>query len=215
MLLSFDVAAEAVVEHDDWHTHEHLPERLSIPGFLRATRWVATGPGPRYLVLYEVLSLSTLTSDAYLQRLNHPTPWTTKIMPHYRGMKRGLCAVVGSFGLGSGHSAALIRFRATQDALRAWLLADALPSLPSRVGLGSAHLLQAAAAPAMTTEQRLRGADDPISSAILITGYDPAAIDLAEQSTVGASVLRRRGAEDLSFTPYRVDYSLASAEIGA
>jgi hypothetical protein len=41
MLLSFDVLPEVVAEHDHWHTHEHLPERLSIPGFLRGTRWVS------------------------------------------------------------------------------------------------------------------------------------------------------------------------------
>ena len=38
MLLAFDIAADAIAEHDDWHTHEHLPERLAIPGFLRGTR---------------------------------------------------------------------------------------------------------------------------------------------------------------------------------
>ena len=26
MLLSFDIAREAIAAHDDWHTHEHLPE---------------------------------------------------------------------------------------------------------------------------------------------------------------------------------------------
>ena len=26
MLLSFDVVEEAIPEHDEWHTHEHLPE---------------------------------------------------------------------------------------------------------------------------------------------------------------------------------------------
>lgn len=46
MLLSFDIAPEAIPEHDDWHTHEHLPERLSIPGFLRGTRWVALQEQP-------------------------------------------------------------------------------------------------------------------------------------------------------------------------
>ena len=52
--------SEAIAEHDDWHTHEHLPERLSIPGFLRGTRWVALQGQPRYLVLYEVERLDTL-----------------------------------------------------------------------------------------------------------------------------------------------------------
>ena len=86
MLLSFDVVPEAVSEHDYWHTHEHLPERLSIAGFLRGSRWVATRGQPRYLVLYEVAELATLTSAAYLERLNNPSAWTSKMMPHYRGM---------------------------------------------------------------------------------------------------------------------------------
>ncbi|HST00307.1 MAG TPA: hypothetical protein VLJ84_01470, partial [Usitatibacter sp.] len=95
LLLSFDIAPEAIEAHDDWHTHEHLPERLSIPGFLRGTRWVAVRGGPRYMVLYEVAELATLTSAAYSQRLDNPSAWTAKIMPHYRGMRRGLCAVAG------------------------------------------------------------------------------------------------------------------------
>ena len=57
MLLSFDVEDEAIDEHDRWHTQEHLPERLSIPGFNRGTRWIAAAGGPRYVVLYEVESL--------------------------------------------------------------------------------------------------------------------------------------------------------------
>ena len=43
MLLSFDIATETQTEHDDWHSHEHLPERLSIPGFLRGSRPARVG----------------------------------------------------------------------------------------------------------------------------------------------------------------------------
>ena len=64
MLLSLDVAKEAIPEHDEWHTHEHLPERLSIPGFIRGTRWVTLAGQPRYFVMCEVEELSTLTSAA-------------------------------------------------------------------------------------------------------------------------------------------------------
>lgn len=134
MLLGFDVVPEAMAEHDRWHTHEHLPERLSIPGFLRGTRWCALRGAPHYMVLYEVESLATLTSGAYLQRLNNPTPWTSALMPHYRGMTRGLCTVLGSFGLGLGHVGALVRFTGGDDVHR-WLLSEALPALPLRAGL--------------------------------------------------------------------------------
>src|SRR5262252_1643882 len=98
LLLSFDILPEAVDEHDDWHTHEHLPERLSIPGFFRGTRWVSVSGSPGYMVVYEVSDLATLTSGPYLERLNNPSAWTRKMMPHYRGMTRGLCSVAGSAG---------------------------------------------------------------------------------------------------------------------
>ena len=127
MLLSFDVAEEAIPEHDEWHTHEHLPERLSIPGFLRGSRWVSSTGKPRYFVMYEVAQLATLQSDAYLERLNRPSPWTSRMMAHYRGMNRGFCSVSGSLGTGIGQAGLLIRFKSeagAEPSLRAWLLDD-------------------------------------------------------------------------------------------
>ncbi len=216
MLLSFDVEADAVEEHDRWHTHEHLPERLAIPGFRRGTRWLATGDGPRYMVVYEVESLSTLASEAYLARLNNPSPWTRKMMPHYRGMTRGLCAVAGSFGFGQGSSAALVRFSPETSraaALNRWLLEEALPAVPHMPGLGSAHLLQGAQTAAMTDEQRIRGADRGVDSALIVTGYDGDAVEACADQLLGS--LPQRGAGELSCTTYRWSYSLVAAEIDA
>ena len=218
MLLAFDIDAAAIDEHDRWHTHEHLPERLSIPGFLRGTRWLAVDGAPRYMVLYEVASLATLTSEAYLQRLNNPTPWTARMMPHYRGMIRGLCSVGGSFGLGLGGTAALIRFTpdaAQSESLTRWLLDEALPALPTLPGLGSAHLLQAEHAAPMTNEQRIRGADRGVDSALIITGYEGSAVTACMSELCARQGLPARGAGGLSSATYRLSYSLASAEISA
>jgi hypothetical protein len=110
MLLLFDIAASAITEHDDWHTHEHFPERLAIPGFQRGSRWIARSATPRYFVMYEVRNLATLVSGPYLERLNHPTPWTAKMMQSYVGMRRALCEAVAGFGSGLGCAALLIRF---------------------------------------------------------------------------------------------------------
>lgn len=218
MLLSFDVLPQAAAEHDHWHTHEHLPERLAIPGFLRGTRWVALHGAPRYCVLYEVAGLQTLNSPAYLERLDQPSPWTSRMMPHYRGMRRGFCTVSASFGLGLGHAALLLRFRpavAAADALRRWLAQELLPALPGRPGLGGAHLLEATAAPAMTAEQRIRGADAGIDWALVIGGYEPAA--LADPGLLGlaASQLEARGAGDVEQALYRLDYSLGAHDLGS
>ena len=40
-----EVAPEIREEFDDWHAHEHMPERLAIPGFLRGSRWVSADGG--------------------------------------------------------------------------------------------------------------------------------------------------------------------------
>ncbi len=218
MLLSFDVEPGAIAEHDLWHTHEHLPERLAIPGFLRGTRWVAAGAGPRYMVLYEVADLAVLNSAAYLARLNSPSPWTSRMMPHYRGMVRGLCAVLGSFGLGQGGAAALIRFApapARAAALRSWLLDQVLPALPALPGLGSAHLLQGAQAAPMTDEQRIRGADRTLDMALVVTGYDELAVAACARDLCRADALPAHGATEVDCTIYRLAYALGASEAGA
>lgn len=218
MLLSFDIVQDAIPEHDDWHTHEHLPERLSIPGFLRGTRWVAVQGQPRYFVIYEVEQLATLTSSAYLERLNNPSPWTSKMMPHYRGMTRGFCSVAGSFGLGIGHAALLIRFKPaaeTASALRNWLLQDILPLLPSAPGLGSAHLFEGAVTPGMTNEQRLRGADAGVDWALLVTGYSLEAVANLERADLGNAQLEEHGAAGIVAALYRMDYSIIRRELDA
>lgn len=218
MLLSFDIAPEAIEEHDRWHTHEHLPERLSIPGFLRGTRWIAAAAEPRYMVLYEVRDLRVLTSAAYLARLNDPTPWTQRIMPFYRGMSRGLCSVLGSFGQGQGGAAALIRFgsdEASAGRLNRWLLEEVLPDVPHAAGLGSAHLLAGAQAAAMTKEQRIRGADRGVDSAIIVTGYDSQAVAAFADGLCAGDRLPSQGARETRCSTYVVGYTLASAEVDA
>jgi hypothetical protein len=218
MLLSFDIAEEAVEEHDRWHTHEHLPERLSIPGFLRGSRWVASQGAPRYMVLYEVQALEVLTSPAYLARLDNPTPWTTAMMRHYRGMRRGLCAVAGSVGLGQGGTAALLRFgvdAAAGAGLQQWLVDAVLPRLPQQAGLSGAHLLQGAAAAPMTNEQRLRGADAGVDTALVITGYDAAAVAACAQQLAAAGFLPTQGARDTRVAVYTLSQALAATELAA
>src|SRR5262245_57199806 len=91
----WDIAPDARAEWEDWHTTEHMHERLGIPGFLRGTRWV---DGGSFFVLYETRDRETITSGAYLERLNNPTPWSRKMMPHHQNMVRSLCRVHASVG---------------------------------------------------------------------------------------------------------------------
>ncbi len=217
MLLLFDVVADAIAEHDEWHTHEHLPERLAIPGFIRGTRWVAPNGQPRYFVMYEVEALATLTSGPYLERLNNPSPWTARMMPHYRGMIRGFCSVTGSFGCGLGRAGLLIRLSPAGDSassLRDWLLQDVLSQLPARRGIGSARLLERAATPAMTREQRIRGVDAGIAWALLVTGYSEDAVAELMRTDLGTASLEAHGATGILGATYRMEYSTIDRDAG-
>lgn len=218
MLLSFDVVEDAISEHDEWHTHEHLPERLSIPGFVRGTRWVSLKEKPRYFVMYEVEQLATLQSEAYLERLNNPSPWTSRMMPNYRGMTRGFCSVSGSLGAGMGQVGLLIRFEpetGTESSLRSWLLNDTLPQLPSRRGLGSAHLFERALTPHMTQEQRIRGVDAGIDWALFVTGYSEDALATLMQADLSRTRLEEHGSTAVSDALYRMQYMLTDREVCA
>ncbi len=62
MHLSFDAVDEAIAVHDDGHAQEHLPERLSSPGFLGGIRWVTLQGQPRAFVQQEVADLGTLAT---------------------------------------------------------------------------------------------------------------------------------------------------------
>ncbi len=197
MVLSFGIEPEALVEHDDWHSHEHLRERLSIPGFKRGSRWTALSGEPEYFVLYEVTHLDVLASAPYLERLNHPTAWTTKMMTHYRGMKRGLCRVAGSYGAGLGQFGLPVRLSPAsgrESHLRRWLTADMLPGLASRTGIVSTHLLEAALPSEMTREQTIRGQDATVNWVLLITGYSQESVAALSGNEFGEDVLVQNGA---------------------
>lgn len=216
MVLSFDVAPDAIDEHDDWHTHEHLPERLSIPGFLRGTRWIAQQGQPRYFVMYEVEELATLASAAYLERLNNPSPWTARMMTHYRGMTRGLCTITDSFGVGIGQAGLLIRFRSAgerETELHEWLLENELPPLPSTPGLASAHMLKAALTTQMTSEQRIRGSDAAVDSALLVTGYSAESVTGLFRTRLCEEQFERHGASGYAGCVYRMAYALTNREL--
>ncbi len=173
----WDIALEMQAEFEDWHTHEHMPERLAIPGFLRGTRWIALSGQPCYFVLYEVSDAATLTGKAYLDRLNHPTAWSRRMMPHHRNMVRSLCRVRDSYG------ALLGQILATRH------LSAALEALPARKGLVGAHLLESQPMPAVqTTEQKIRGRDSTVDWVLLLSGDDASA--LAGAAGGGAGLYR-------------------------
>lgn len=175
----WDIAPAHRIEFEDWHSHEHFPERLSIPGFLRGSRWSGTNDG--FFVLYELEDYDTLTSPDYLERLNNPTPWSTKMMPHHRNMVRSQCRVMDSYGGAMAGSLLTVRVSpeaGKADATRHALL-DVLCRVPDEVGLTSAHLLWTETPQvAQTKEQKIRGGNDAVADwIVIVSGYDVRALE--------------------------------------
>jgi hypothetical protein len=110
LIVWHDIRAEGEPEYHRWHTREHMPERLAIPGFLRGRRGVDwSRERHRYLTLYEGAALETFGSPAYLARLNNPTPWSSQVLPFFCNFIRGACAIVATTGRGVGGAMATIR----------------------------------------------------------------------------------------------------------
>lgn len=193
----WDMAADMRAEFEHWHTHEHYPERLGIPGFLRASRWREASGGEGIFQMYELESHDVLSSAGYLARLNSPSPWSTRMMPHHRNMVRSQCEVLSSHGGVTGRHSLTVRISPAagkEDALKQGL-APLLAELPQRAGLGGAHLLRhAAPAIAQTTEQKIRGKDGFADWVLVVTGYEAEGLESLATGELSAASLERLGA---------------------
>lgn len=195
----WDMAPALRAEFEDWHSHEHFPERLAIPGFLRASRWSSVVSAEGFFVLYELASYETLTSTAYRERLNNPTPWSLKMMPAHRNMVRSQTRVLESEGTVTAGHLATLRLApqaGREDELRA-SLRPMLVWLADRAEIAGAHLLQTdtPAAP-QTEEQRLRGGRDAAADWILlVAGFDLATLQARIAEALTAERLAAAGAE--------------------
>lgn len=67
-------------EFNAWYDTEHVPERLAVPGFLSARRFVSLDGHPRYLALYDLERPEVLQSPEYLAVSGDAfSPWTKRI----------------------------------------------------------------------------------------------------------------------------------------
>jgi hypothetical protein len=105
-----DIASAGEAEYNVWHTRQHMPERLGVPGFLIARRYVDHNlDSERYFTLYEGATLETFSSDGYRARLNNPTAWTTRNQPNFLNFVRSACVLSATLGRGIGGALATIR----------------------------------------------------------------------------------------------------------
>jgi len=222
MVIWHDLADGTKVDFQDWHSHEHLAERVGLPGFLRGRRCVAVSGAPTYCMVYEVDGLAVLTSPPYLARLNDPTPWSTKSLQNFRNANRTLCHTVASHGLGVGNWLLTIQLSPSDgkaDSLQTWLAADRLPALATMPGLTGAHLLRGDpdASRTETAEKKLRDRPDDIADwVLLIDGYDRNAVTAVRDDHLSAATLQQHGARPgPTAALYELEHCVSDADLAA
>lgn len=194
-----DIADEGRGEFYAWHGQQHMPERVGIPGFRRGRRFIAIDADLEFFNLYDTDDADVVRGDAYLERLNNPTPWTVATVGHFRGVARSLCEVAWAEGAADGGLVATIRYSVAPEDAAMHLKRAAqsiLPGLAAAPGIAGVQLLIAdvAASGVVTAEQRARpGARNEVPSHVLVVeGW-------ADESTFVATV-RAAIERDLSAT---------------
>lgn len=163
-----DVVPDVESEFNDWYVRDHLPDRVSLPGFARGRRWIADSATPRYFTFYEIDDVSVMHSDVYLDRHENPTEWTRRVMPAFIGMNRSICRVTAARGAGDGGMAGVIRLApapGAEDALRTLLAGTVLPALLEAPGILAACLWELdheASQMPVTAETKLRTTTDAV-----------------------------------------------------
>ncbi len=113
-----------------WHNSEHMPERVSIPGFLAGQRYLGHGTNDFFLMMYETRDPAVLAGADYLARLNAPTEWTRETLPHFREPVRNIYRRIVARGASDLFAApCLVSVRFNADALDGKLV-EGLAALP-------------------------------------------------------------------------------------
>ncbi|MFD0669424.1 hypothetical protein ACT80S_17015 [Ramlibacter sp. MAHUQ-53] len=213
----WDMAPEMRAEFEDWHSHEHFRERLGIPGFRRATRWASADGGEGVFQVYELEAYEVLSSPAYQARLNAPTPWSTRMMPHHRHMVRSQCRVLESAGSHTARHALTVRLSpaAGRDGALRGALGALGAALADRPGCVGGHLLRhETPAIAQTTEQKIRGGDGTADWVFIATGYDLEALRALAAGELSDAALQAQGAAPGAARGlYTLSYSATPADV--
>jgi hypothetical protein len=170
-----DMVPASAGEFRRWHTKEHMPERLGVPGFRRGRRLFAADSSPPWLTLYEADDVAVFSSEAYLERLNAPTDWARRVLPSFRKTERmvgELCAEAGS-----GYGGMLLSCRIWHTPA---VSGSGMETLQASVGglvedgrVSAARLIRAVdrSSSAETTEKQLRKADEKAPDAVLLVEF--------------------------------------------
>ena len=215
-----NVAPDIQPDYNHWHCSEHMLERVSIEGFLRGRRYDAINGRPQFFHFYETTTPAVLTSPAYMQRLNNPTPWTQRIGPHIKNNNRTLSQVVHSVGCGVGAAILTIRMVANHDReidFFRWVSQELFPFINKEPGVVAAHLLKGdkQASKTETEEKAMREKPDEVTDWIIFIEAidDKTLLRIWDKKYASEKALIENGAHSANIGTYKLHFSLSSEDL--
>lgn len=216
------VIASGEQDYNAWHSLEHMPERLSVPGFLRGRRAVAVEGTPetlKYFMMYEAVDAEVFVSEPYLTRLNNPTPWTQRILSIYLAPSRTVCRVIESRGCGTGGWLATLQWPSGSAVIpgeseaREWV-----EKVNAMDGIVGAHLLKGEPKLGQqpTAEKQFRESqgepDRTVALVLLIDGLSLEQTEAAMEAALGLADAAHLA--DCVATLYETQHVLTNADVG-
>jgi hypothetical protein len=163
-----NVATGRDAEFEEWFQHEHLAERIAVPGFLIGRRHEAVSAWPRYFNFYVTQSIGVLKSAIYLGRLDDPTPTTRTVMSEiFKDMIRTVCHRTFRLGRMRGTGVVTVRFSEQPDET-ALKVALATLMRDKAVACGEIWIAADLLEFPISMEERLRGGDRKVEACLLV-----------------------------------------------
>lgn len=222
MLVVFaEVSARHERDFNEWYNREHIDERVNLPGFRRARRYVAIKASPKYLATYECSRVGDLATPGYLERLASQTPWSKRVTGRFTRFHRMTLAIKVDQIRGIGGAVAAVRFVPNPShrvALVKWLRETALPQSATPAGmLGAAageNDPEVANAPlASQSRDRPRAEADRPEWLVLLEGAEARVAGETARRLFKLSTLRRFGVSEApSIGTYRLLYGSVPGE---
>lgn len=182
---------------NEWYNREHIDERVNLPGFHRARRYIAVKGSPKYLATYECDSADDLATPGYLRLLANQTPWSQSVMARFTHFTRMTLRM--QLDLTHGEGGALTTVRFTPDPMRRPLvnwLKEVLPQAIARPGMVGASVLENDVEIANAPVAQ-RSMDHPkVEHAewlVMLEGADPAATASAARALFKSTALKPFG----------------------
>ena len=146
LIAAMDFSACPEDEFHDWYDLEHIPERLRIPGFLNAQRWIDAGNPKISVATYDLDTVAVLRSPPYQAIAGaNSSPWTKRTQRFRKSLMRyeGEQILPGDATAPAGAGGLLLvgmtPAAAVETAFNAWYDTEHVPALARVPGVLSAR----------------------------------------------------------------------------